>query len=369
VPAHAPLPTLLSQALVAFTIELDNEFERRFDEAGGGARVTSLVMWSNLLRFVGDGIAVGELPDAVGLQKPRVLSTLGGVERWRYVYVTPTRRGGPPTARRDGFGSARGLKDDWCVRLTPAGKDAAAIWPDLFGEIEARWRARFGESAIDELESALREIAADADVELPEYLPIVGGANGMVLDLPRRERRQAADDSRLTVLLARALLVYTLDYETESGLSLPLSANVVRVLDEAGVHVRELPARSGISKEAIAMALTFLAKTDYVALEGDTSSTKVVRLTSAGRDLCDEHPRLCARVEGRLGRDVVGRVRSALDVVLGHRDLGGGLQPHPGGWRAGKAYAVQTQAVLADPRGNLPHYPMVLHRGGWPDGS
>jgi hypothetical protein len=30
-----PLSTLLTQALVAFTIELDNEFERRFEQAGG----------------------------------------------------------------------------------------------------------------------------------------------------------------------------------------------------------------------------------------------------------------------------------------------------------------------------------------------
>jgi hypothetical protein len=34
-----PLSTILSHALVAFTIELDNEFERRFTEAGAGARV------------------------------------------------------------------------------------------------------------------------------------------------------------------------------------------------------------------------------------------------------------------------------------------------------------------------------------------
>ena len=97
-PAPAPLSTLLSRILVAFTIELDNEFERRFEQAGGGARVVSLVMWSNFMRFVGDGITVGELPTAVGLQKPRVLSTLGGMERWRYVFVAPPGRS-PPAER------------------------------------------------------------------------------------------------------------------------------------------------------------------------------------------------------------------------------------------------------------------------------
>ena len=45
--AGVPLSTLLSRALVAFTIEFDNEFEHRFAQVGGGARVASLVMWSN----------------------------------------------------------------------------------------------------------------------------------------------------------------------------------------------------------------------------------------------------------------------------------------------------------------------------------
>ena len=31
--------------------------------------------------------------------------------------------------------------------------------------------------------------------------------------------------------------------------------------------------------------------------------------------------------------------------------------------------STPTTAVLDDPDDALPHYPMVLHRGGWPDGS
>ena len=38
--------------------------------------------------------------------------------------------------------------------------------------------------------------------------------------------------------------------------------------------------------------------------------------------------------------------------------LFGGLEPYPGNWRA----AVSPAVIL-------PHYPMVLHRGGYPDGS
>ena len=43
--------------------------------------------------------------------------------------------------------------------------------------------------------------------------------------------------------------------------------------------------------------------------------------------------------------------------------------PHPDGWRANPPYARLTQAMIADPAGALPHYPMVSHRGGYPDGS
>ncbi|HUP17261.1 MAG TPA: hypothetical protein VM848_14570 [Acidimicrobiia bacterium] len=55
--------------------------------------------------------------------------------------------------------------------------------------------------------------------------------------------------------------------------------------------------------------------------------------------------------------------------ILDHSELPAGLTPYPNGWRASKPYADRTQALLADPRWQLPHCPMVLHRGGWPDGS
>ena len=138
--SQLPLSTLLSQALVAFTIELDNEFERRFVDTGGGARVTSLTMWSNLLRFVGNGVTVGEFVAAVGLPKQQALSRLGGIERWRYVSVGAANA--PP--KRKGYGSAAGTKDEWDVRYTPAGKRAAGIWPALPDAIETRWHDRFG---------------------------------------------------------------------------------------------------------------------------------------------------------------------------------------------------------------------------------
>jgi hypothetical protein len=364
--AALPLSTLVSQVVVAFTIELDNEFERRFREAGGGARVTSLTMWSNLLCFVGDGITVRELVAAVGLPRSSVLSRVGGVERWGYVSVGPSPR------EREGYGSARGLKDEWVVQFTPAGRRAAGLWPALPGEIEARWRERFGAAEIDELVGALRSVDEGIDAHLPEFLPIVRSTHAMALELGHRKPRQRVD-LPVVVLLAHALMAYTLDFEDGSALSLPLSANVFRVLDGEGVPIRDLPSLTGISKEAVAVSLTSLAKTDCVIVEGAPASKRTIRLTPAGETLRTTQRRLHAgigeRWATRFGTNVVEQLRAALEHILDHPELPAGLTPYPDGWRASKPYAHQTQAVLADPRGRLPHCPMVLHRGGWPDGS
>lgn len=51
------------------------------------------------------------------------------------------------------------------------------------------------------------------------------------------------------------------------------------------------------------------------------------------------------------------------------RRLAESLRPHAEGWRATAPYLARTDAQLANPREALPHYPLVLHRGGWPDGS
>ena len=126
----------------------------------------------------------------------------------------------------------------------------------------------------------------------------------------------------------------------------------------------EVPQRGGISKEAVAMATTALEKSGCVVVE-----EKAVRLTTPGREAQERALRLHAEVEP-WPPPLSGRLRAALDVILNRPELlAVGLQPHAGGWRGTKPYLAQTEAMLDDPTGVLPHYPMVLHRGGWPDGS
>ena len=53
--ATKPISALLSQVLVAYTVELDNDFELDMSKAGfPGARL-SLVVWFNLIRLIHEG--------------------------------------------------------------------------------------------------------------------------------------------------------------------------------------------------------------------------------------------------------------------------------------------------------------------------
>ncbi|HEX4138150.1 MAG TPA: hypothetical protein VHY84_26305 [Bryobacteraceae bacterium] len=63
-----------------------------------------------------------------------------------------------------------------------------------------------------------------------------------------------------------------------------------------------------------------------------------------------------ARWAAHFGDESIGDLRAALEEI-GAR-LFEGLEPYPGGWRA----SVRKPETL-------PHFPMVLHRGGFPDGS
>ena len=257
-----PLSTPLSQLLIAFTIEFDNELDHRLTEAGVGRRLPiSMTMWSNFLRFVGDGITVGELSEVTGIGKSKTLSKVGGMERWRYVTVGPDSE-----SKREGWGSKRGLRREWIVRPTEVGRKTQDLAPPLFAEMERRWEKRFGVGAIDELRQSLGTVIDGLDVELPEYLPIIGSANGMRVDIEHRERE--AIPTHLSALLSQVLLAYTLDFERESELSLPLTANFVRILGDDGLDVREVPIVAGVSPEATSMAVKYLAKTGYVTIDG-----------------------------------------------------------------------------------------------------
>ena len=356
-----PLSTLLSRALVAFTIEFDNEAEHRlphrttdFGSAPGTLHapwLVSMAMWWNCMRFVTEnGITVRELH-----RLARTTTNLDGMRRWGYIRIeSRTKKPGPESV----------------LRPTAGGRMAQEVWRPLFGIIETRWEERFGKDTTDRFRRTLRVLAAQLDQGLPDCMPIL--RYGLTTPGPEKDAHKAEpvnDDLPLAALTARALVALALEFEQGSEISLAIFANVLRVVAEKSVRVRDLPRLSGVSKEAIAMAVSFLEKQGYGRVTPETTGSKVkaLALTEKGQLMyamgCELIAGIEARWRQRFGSDTVRELREALQGMgagqNGHDSLlFEGLKPYPENWRA----AVR-------PAETLPHFPMVLHRGGCPDGS
>ena len=183
-PPHSsrPLSALLSQTLIAFTLELDNEFERRMLQAGFRGIGLSLTVWSNLFRFLADdGVPVRELMASPFGERKWILPMLGCLERWGFISLDSSPAGDRlPTAHRhrrsgqlvrEGFGSGRGIRQAWVVRLTDKGHCAHATWTPVFELIERRWKARLGDAVVGDLRASLQRVVDGLDVELPDAIP------------------------------------------------------------------------------------------------------------------------------------------------------------------------------------------------------
>jgi DNA-binding MarR family transcriptional regulator len=274
--AELPLPAQLSQALVAFAIEFDNEFEHRMPHRTTRHGTTpgldhppylvSMAMWVNCMRFVpGDGIPAGQLARRAQVTGKSMQGVLKRMSQW-WGYLTV--QASPAEDR------AKAPRAGYLVRPTVAGRRAQDVWEPLEGEIEDRWRDRFGEAEIDRLRTALAGIAGQLDVKLPDYVPVGD---------PRLDPRDPAADREcvpgltLSALLSKMLAAFALEFQHESGLSLsiytegqlsrlPISANILRVLDEQGVPVRDLPTLTGVAKMTVDNWLGILGKRGYAVV-------------------------------------------------------------------------------------------------------
>jgi len=363
--ADSSLSVLLSQVLVALTIEMDNELEVRLRATWARPFATSFAMWSNVLRFVTEaGTTVGEVAHRGCLDVGALASVVGGLERWGYVVVD--RAPGPNATA---FGSARGIKPGTVVRASGTGTVVRNLWEPLVAEIEARWSERFG--ALDELRAALGAIVDERDTAMPPFLPVLSGKGLYAASAVAVRPGERPSGDELPTLLARVLLAFILDYERDAPVSLPIAANVLRLLGVTATPVADLPLASGVSKEAVSLALTWLAGREYVTIAPQPGGRgKVAALTPSGVDAqADFFARLAAVEDDWAKRYEIDAVRASLTAVLESSALCAGLVTPPGGWRDTGRYKPLTRAFVDAPRAALPHAPMVLHRGGWPDGS
>jgi DNA-binding MarR family transcriptional regulator len=229
-----PLSALWSQAFVAFTIECDNEFEHQMPHrtarfgstpgAAGAPWLISMAMWAHCLRHGPEGgIPAAEFARRARLSRRSAEMTLKRMSRrsWGYLDVAADRVGAPRSA--------------WLVRLTPAGRRAQQVWEPLADEVTARWRSRFGASNVDRLHSGLSTLVDELDVALPEFMPIteLSGNWGVRSAAARARGGGSRSDSPLYALLSGLLVAFGVQLERATGMSPVLSANVVRVLDDA----------------------------------------------------------------------------------------------------------------------------------------
>jgi hypothetical protein len=372
---HKPLSALLSQILVAYTVELDCEFERRMLQTECRCARLSLVIWLNLLQFLADGpISVRTLASRALMAEVGVKAALGCLERWGVVVLQP--------GKRAGFGSGRGIRADWPVRLTASGETAVRIWPGLIPEIDARWSKRFGDD-VTKLRRSLEAIERQIDMELPQGLPVA------LLKLPEFGPRKspAEDGLPVAVLLSRVLLAFALEFERESQAPISLCANAIRVLSDEPVPEAEIPKRTGCSEETAGIGWQHKP---YIIVERDPGRGrgKFVRLSGAGIKAQQEYYRCTRDVEERWRKrfPATNEIRASLTALLNRGELSEGLKPPPGTTRAGEQTAalgrvdigsaarqrkrdlmIQTEAFVRDPAGTLPHYPLWdMNRGFGP---
>ncbi len=356
------LHALLSQLLVAFTVELDNHFELQIGQAGHPGARLSLIVWSGVVRFLAQGaISVGSLAQQAASPIDPIKFQLGCLERWGFIYFDSG--GHHPLVRRDGWGSGRGIRADWTVRLAPRGIVACQIWPPLLPLIERRWEQRFGETSVNRLRRASQRILGGEPIALPD-------------------------------LLRAHLDAFQREFDQASPAPLVLCANTLRVLSEAPIRLSELPRLTGCSPETSDIGWQLKP---YVIVTPDPSAKrgKVVALSPRGVAAQKIYRRLAAEIEkrweSRFAADVIRGLRASLADFLERRNATGlllsqGLLPPPGTIRAGdiapalgrrdigaaarqrmRDSAAQTKLFVDTPAAALPHFPAWdMNRGFGP---
>jgi len=345
-----PLSTLLSQALVAFTIEADQLFESRMPhcttesrkrgEPVAGPWLISMPFWANGLKHVDrDGMTVGELSDRELIAARFLQGNNPGLVRWGYLRLMP------------GGGKSKKLDRDWTVVPTANGLLAQRTWAPIPGEVDAMWRQRWPDVA--PLRDALDRVISAADRELLDHLPVNAGHDGRVT-FPERPPRPTTDLD-VGTLLAKALLLFTLEVETTSPVALVHSANVLRVVADGPIAERDLPGAMGVAKETASVMTGQVRREGFVSI----SASKEVAMTDAGLRAAAACDAAVDAVEARWPSEL----RTQLEPLVGDGTVAGcalaeAIRPPEPTWRYRRP---QPQT--------LPHHPVISHRGGYPDGS
>ena len=363
--ARLPLSAMLSQAFVAFTIEFDNEFEHQVPHrttnhgfTPGYARapwLVSMAMWTRYMRYVPlEGVTAGQLGATLDISKKDLqmwLIRLG--QWWSYLSFQPALE----------RGSSKRLPAQTMVLPTSGGRKAIEVWSTLTPIIEQRWRERFGDKEVSTLKQTLQEIAGQLDSSLAQHLEV---RKRKKISPTSQTKQNLSHDIALPELLERLLLAFASDFDQRSSAPLSACANVLRVLPDEGMRFRDLPQRTHLSADGVDAATRELLRGRWAVLQSANRSKALVP-TATGRLARDQYATLDADVEedwgARFGVALLKRLRTSLEDLCkkeasGESRLLRGIAPYSDGWRS-----------AAPPLGGLPYFPMITHRGGFPDGS
>lgn len=345
-----PITSLLSQVLIALTIEADNEFEHRMPHfttdhgwVGGGVGpwLTSYAMYANFLRFIPeDGIVMRDLAAKAGYPPP-VHPAYHGMRRWGYVTYEPDIAGSTPK-KKDA---------DALVRLHPVnGGKVREKWVAALDDVHTRWQAR----GLDALQAALIPLVDDIERPLPEYMPSVTWDRRQPELLEPVSR--PAIDLDLLALLSQLLLAMTYDFEAKSTLSLGTYSGLLEPLTDESVPTRNLYELTGVAAKEWSSAMNQLAKLGLVEVGGKPKSIAVTPAGAAAKAAAANTLQSVEKAWAKKYGVSFEHLRRELEAVVG--DAWDWTDPYPDNWRS----KVKVPRRLA-------HAPVVSHRGGFPDGS
>ena len=304
-----PMNALLSQALVTVT----HEYEQR---GAGSVGLPTLAVWSNVLRPVGDGIDLRELPAAARLSKRAVRAAVGAAVREGGWSATETPCGHRHPASRLASGGSRS---------TPTSRRPSPATPPHHC---ARWFASFTSSG---------RTTRPATVQPTTRSPGASTCRVAVRATRRCQRMEwtgrrspgttlggrASLAWPLSALLSEAFVAFAADFEELGIGGLHLAASVLRLLPDGGVPVSDIAMLSRLKGDGKSV----LERHGYIEIWRDAGKPKVPLAvpTARGRNTRDKYEGTVRRVEDRwrlkYGADVVARLRSALESVDIDRSL------------------------------------------------
>jgi DNA-binding MarR family transcriptional regulator len=296
------LPVLLSRVLGGCTAELEST-----DDAGD---VSSIAVWSNVLRGVGDGRSERDLATETRISTRLAVAAVTGAARRGWVEAAPGKR----------------VRD---VNLTDAGRRSCEVWSERLAAHDERW-------AGSPLRTSLEALVAQLPLELPHFPATYGTADpsavGGSFVAPRpgdgipghgqdwrpvlRGEGDTVSAVPLTGLLSQALVAFSIDYEARPMWPLASTTLVVRHLTAKPMPLADAPADHGITGNG--KSLLERHNIAVVTKDPDNAKRKLVQLTELGERIRSHHDQFVADCETawreRYGERVVADVRSALEA-------------------------------------------------------